>query len=75
LTTKTLFSGYSKCNDFSRKFFLLLGVPLQSQEEANDNETDPIDNEDSINDVPECSFPVTKVTGETADVRYAINTN
>ena len=62
-------------NDILRKLFLLLGVPLESQEEMNDNETDPIDNEDSINDVPECSFPVTKVTEETADVRYAINMN
>ena len=72
---RTLFSGYSKCNDILRKLFLLLGVPLESQEEMNDNETDPIDNEDSMNDVPECSFPVTKVTGETAGVRYAIIMN
>jgi hypothetical protein len=57
--------------------FPLLGVPLESQERApaNDNKTDPIGNEDSISDVPESSFRVTKVTGETADVRYAIKMN
>ena len=68
LSTKRQQTCYN--NDILRILFLLLGVPLESQEDTNENETDAIDKEDSINDVPERSFPATKVTGETVDVRY-----